>query len=755
MTLFQSLRRNFLFRHWLWGCSVGFILLVLGLGTWGFIDLGTKFWDGLYRAIQLFGLNFDLPEGKTPADIPLQLHFARLLAPVVLIAAIVKLMADGLGLRWQRRRNTRVFNFHRDLVLGFGAFGEEVGRRLIKARRNVTWIDRIPGNDEELRQARDRAERLGGFLIVGDPSDPVNLEAARIDLVKRVYVALPDDLACFDAAETARKHLSAGKPVRMFTANPQMTGALQAAAQGGFATGRGVDLFNTRADAVRRLVLTARWDNLALLLGQDRVHLVIAGCGWQGEALLEETLLLCLRADLKPPLITVLDIDAEGVKNRLLRRAPALFTGSLGVRDYLPPRFVQTDLEQVDFATKDLREDKKQPQVPVTAWALCAGDDDLNLRAGLVLHTAMQTRRLDGAPIHIRVHSGHGVATHAIGTDGITLSSTFGSLQDGLDQTSALDDDPDAGSKDLHKAYLEAEFVAPGIADPKRAREDSLENWNRLSPTKRNSNRRAHRHAPMKLADLGFDWRCNRPGDLPTVASQEREAYAKAHDALYARKFLDVDHSCSDDAVRLFRAMTTEHDRWCIDRALDGWQPGKVRDESRLIHSNMVPWEDLGKGEAEDKALTTRAYDAVLLRALLENDAAGHDRPAFKAMVIWVDATDPEKPRSSHPLTQWTEATELRILLPAGNTMRPEKSPRTYDSNKLMAEVKTAVQGDKLCRVTLLFPAPPFPGVVALANELASTATGRARVERAWLWRAGEDHTARLAARFVGMTDVY
>lgn len=732
-------RRHMLFRYWLWACSLAFVGLVLGLGTWGFMDLCATFWDALYRAIQLFGLNFDLPDGQTAEDIPLQLHIARLAAPAVLIVAVIKLMADGLTLRLQRHRNTRPFSFPRDLVLGFGAFGQEVGRRLIEQGNAVTWIDRIQGNDEDLQQARDRAERLGGFLIVGDPSDPRNLHAARIGLVRRVFVALPNDLACFDAVEAVRKLLPPEKPVRMFTANPLMTNTLPTAAQSGFATGRGVDLFNTKADAVRRLVLTARWDNLALLLGQERVHLVVAGCGWQGEALLEETLLLCLRAKLKPPLVTVLDIDPAAVRARLHRRAPALIEGNLGVRDFLPPRFVKADLEQIDFATLDLRETPDQPEVPVTAWAICAGDDDLNLRAGLLLHTAIQTRRLDGAPIHIRVHSGHGVATHAIGTDGITLSRTFGSLQDGLDQTSALEKDPDAGSKALHHAYVKAEAASPGTTDPEAALKDSLSDWEGLSPSMRNSNRRAHRHAPMKLADLGFDWRLAQPSDLPTIAPEDRDAYRAAHEALFARAFLDVDDTCSANEIRLFRAMQNEHDRWCIDRALDGWQPGVVRDNARLIHPSMVPWEDIGKTESVEDARKTRAYDAVLIRALLENENACRDRPARSASVVWIDARDLTNWQSSVPLATWMEATELRLSLPA-RIKSQEKDPEEAKQKKeFLVAVKAAITADQLCRITLVFHVPPDRDVIVIANEIARLAEGRVTVDCAWLWKAGQN----------------
>lgn len=745
--------RRMLFRNILWLCSLVFVLLVLGLGTLGFMRLGADLPDAVYRAIQLFGLNFDRPDATANAPLPWELQAARLLAPAVLIVTVVKLLADGVGQRLQRHMNTRTINFPRDIVIGFGPFGQEIGRRLVARGRNVTWIDQVPGNETDLRQARETAERLGGFLIEGDPSDPVRLREGRIDRAKRVFVALPEDLACFDAAEVARALLQKHKPVRVFTTNPVTSNALPPASEAGFATGRGLDLFNIRAEAVRRLVLTARWDNLALLLGQERVHLVIAGCGWQGEALLEETLVLCNRAKLKPPLVTVLDLDADGVRKRLQRRAPALIDGNIGVEDFLPPRFRQVDLEADDLGAFDLCEDDVQADVPVTAWAICTGDDDLNLRAGLHLHTAIQTRRLDGAPVHIRVCSGHGVSTHTIGMDSITLSSTFGSVKDGLDQTTALDADPDGMSKRLHRAYLTAENVSPGTSKKMNAgavsEADSLKDWYRETPSKRSSNRRAHRHAPMKLADLGLDWRGGSEGAVPRLADKEREDFHTAHEVLHARKFLSYPAE-SADASRLFDTMRNEHVRWSIDRALDGWSPSKKRDESRLLHNHMVLWEDLGADGDPEDALTVRAYDAVLVRALIDDVGTARSRRAKRMKTVLIDIPDAGPVRANRPAADWKNATELRLRLPHGNTKRPGKT-EIVEPPKLLDHLRATVQLGILCRITLMFPAAPAQPIMRLANDIAEIAGPDVLVQSAWLWHAGPDHTARRHEEFHGL----
>lgn len=51
-----------------------------------------------------------------------------------------------------------------------------------------------------------------------------------------------------------------------------------------------------------------------------------------------------------------------------------------------------------------------------------------------------------------------------------------------------------------------------------------------------------------------------------------------------------------------------EHDRWCIERLLDGWSPGK-REKGRLLHDNLVPWDALG---TEAKQLDYTQIDKIL-----------------------------------------------------------------------------------------------------------------------------------------------
>jgi len=463
---------------------------------------------------------------------------------------------------------------------------------------------------------------------------------------------------------------------------------------------------------------------------------------------------------LKPPLVTILDRDADAIRARMRRQSPALLSGDLAVPGWLPPRFVTADLETVDFAHLDRRDaPTEQAAVPVTAWALCTGDDDLNLRASLALQTAMQTRRLDGAPIHVRIWDGSLGQTHTLGQDSITLASAFGGLEEALDQTTALEKDPDKGSKRIHLAYLRAEAQATLKTENTPVRqitqEEADQDWANLHPSKKASNKRAYLHGGMKLADLGFDWRCANPVQLPSVNFADKNRFDQAQQALAPIKFLDdqiskIDGTVAEQSAVSLKSMQNEHDRWVIDRAIDGWSFAVERDESRLEHCCMAVWDQL--------SVEYRNYDGVLLRALLHLPSEEGMPEARVASSVRVHIPDETKVSASVPPEAWQDATEIVIMLPTGNLLRPERT--RIDSTKhpyttLIAAVGQAAAGKALCRVQLVFPAPPTAPVLKLASLLAAAVRpGGVAVQAVWAWREGADHAARLSEDFAKLPDV-
>jgi hypothetical protein len=156
----------------------------------------------------------------------------------------------------------------------------------------------------------------------------------------------------------------------------------------------------------------------------------------------------------------------------------------------------------------------------------------------------------------------------------------------------------------------------------------------------------------------------------------------------------------------------------------------------------------LAAGKPAQKALETRAYDAVLIRALLEENSAASSNPALLAKIVLVDLTRARYPRSHHPISDWAGATELRVRLPSVYKVTDKHKRQSKLCSMLLAHLKQTIEGGKLCRITLLFPTPPTPEVIRLANTIAAVAKGHVSVDCAWLWRGGEDNSARLDEAF-------
>jgi ppGpp synthetase/RelA/SpoT-type nucleotidyltranferase len=61
-----------------------------------------------------------------------------------------------------------------------------------------------------------------------------------------------------------------------------------------------------------------------------------------------------------------------------------------------------------------------------------------------------------------------------------------------------------------------------------------------------------------------------------------------------------------------------EHGRWIIERLRDGWRYGKVRDDSKKIHSHLVPWAKLPENIKVLDRRSVEAYPKILAKAGLE-----------------------------------------------------------------------------------------------------------------------------------------
>jgi voltage-gated potassium channel Kch len=744
--------------------------------------------DAFYRAAQLFVLEFnrDCNNPAQSAEINLALEAARYAALVFSAAAVVAFFAPRLARRLLLRIQI-LGHRRRAIVLGYGPVGQAIAHELATRVRHRPaarshadglrhrlgqWMLGLPvvaQVDQWWRQGRfvtaihseitpalaETARRDNVVLVEGDPSDPALHRRVRIERSSCVFVASGSDMQTLDAAVSARNSLSdAPHAVRAVLSDPDLAATLPETAPRGFLGAANVQGFSLPAEAARLLIAQARFDRVALEKRQKRVHLVIVGCGAQGESVAVETLLTAWRTGLEAPVISIFDRNAALVRSRLKRRAPALFPNdnepSLPIAARARINIEAADADTIDFGADEGLKRVLSEHGPATAWVFAAGDDSLNLRAAAALHMAILKRTLPPAPIHVRIWSGHQGDTPVLSTHPIGIARAFGALEATMAATPACDDDPDQIARELHEAYR-AQGIRMRLADPSFVFSD--EPWDDLSETKRNANRRLHRHAVMKFEDLGGQWR-HRGRMVPAVDAELRDPYVATEnimdydvmqDGKLPRRWwksgtVAQDIESTHRASRILAVAIAEHNRWTADRALDGWKmtpkpaPSQRNDERRL-HDNMHGWSDLDA--------VTRRWDAVLLRTLVEGDSGRDvDVSAWtKRVCTLVLATRTEKlPKKSNiavfePRCRFVQdpafsgethsPTEIRIVI-AGEPGRDSLDATIESARQAFSALmaKPAISA-RLCRVRFDFFSHPAEETLALANAIGAAA-------RAW-----------------------
>jgi len=763
---------SFLF-IWLLG-AVGF--LFSQEATAGSVD---DILSALYHSLQMFGLNFDLPENKS---VHWCLQIARFLAPLFVsfsvIWAVSQPLRHGINILLQA-----VEPKQRIVVIGYGAVGQAIARRHMgntarTSRKLVTAVERDP---DQTRLTQARTDKV--LLIGGDGSDQKTLGKIALHYASRVYIFLSDDMATLDAANAVRLFL-AQRPGNDETPPPGVVALLRDAdidhrlvdaTASGSALRKWISSYSLPQMAAEELCRQARFDRTALEAGQKRAHLAIFGCGQQGDAIAVEALLTLWRNDLAPPMLTVLDKDSAPIAARWRQTAPALFLEP-GREEGALPAGSKPDIRFRDF---ELGAGTPWPDLsdaaPVTAYILATGDDTVNLKAALSLETAMMRRQIDAAPIYMRLWNGHRGDTAEPGFGPLSLIRPFGSLENIVATGEAFEDDPDRMAKVMHDSYHQVDLLTnteKKNSNKEQKTQSPVQKWEDLAETLRIANRRLNKHWMQKLEDLGFQWNAtiktmprisaswaDRFNKVVAVLQKDKERNAGNHEN--RNQYLPSPREFSDfaplaDLIR--RSAITEHDRWMADRVLDGWQAARQRDDTRRHHDCITKWMSLDPEK--------QSWDTVFLRALVNSAAtfedAGGTRAHGKATVcISLAPCDDGTVGKTYgfmndsPEGGDLPATELVVTIPTitclddlrviHNCESPNSSPSDGDANASLTLAKTAFatllaamdRSGSMCRVRFVFYAPPPVQTLEVAQALADAAAEKnLEVSTTWSWKA-------------------
>jgi hypothetical protein len=111
-----------------------------------------------------------------------------------------------------------------------------------------------------------------------------------------------------------------------------------------------------------------------------------------------------------------------------------------------------------------------------------------------------------------------------------------------------------------------------------------LQAWDELTENLRDANRAAAEHAPILFAATGFRIVPAQPGTaMATLSPEELERLARV-----------------------------EHRRWIADRIDRGWRYGAIRDDPRMLHPLLVPYDDLSEENKQKDRNNVRTLLAIL-----------------------------------------------------------------------------------------------------------------------------------------------
>lgn len=557
------------------------------LGTFGFatrhnqaVELDfNSLAEAFYRSLQLFTIEFDGVSGP----VPLSLQVARFLAPLLTFTAVANALAGIFRAEW---RGFCLAHSRRHIVVcGAGTKATALIRDFSEDHSRVVIIDQTA--NQTLPDVSGRADL---FAISGDATSVESLGLARAAYADRVFITTGNDSTNIEIAAGLIRQCKDDGPrtgrvvCYVHLVDPQTEELFKRHRIFKDATDRvEIQTFNVYDNAAR--LLWREWLMACGPLAPDdgrRLHVVIGGLGQMGEAVLLRLVRSAHYANGLKPAVTVFDIQADARRQRLLDRVPAL------------PRFC--DLE---FIEADLRLPATARRIAAVltepgqlgAVVLCMDDDHANFSVSLQLAPHLKTL---ATPIYIRLsraaglldllRAEHSEAALARQIDGFGLISTCCTRE--LVTTDRLS----LTARAIHKVFTDTQLAAGASASGA-----SLQPWDALSETFRESNREQAEHLELKLRTFGFS--------ATDIGLRQAEAFSDSQTDILGRM---------------------EHARWWAERELAGWTyaAGPKNVETRTS-PYLVPWQQLDVAIQEIDLAFVRAIPRVLEQAQKEDKKIG------------------------------------------------------------------------------------------------------------------------------------
>lgn len=560
--------------RWLLLPAMALVAFLLGVAAyWGEIPPGGDwrppllppqpydFADAAYRSLQLFVLNREDPARVGPA-----LQIARFLAPAATATwalLVFRMLAARFKVWWLRSLGR-----HR-IVCGLGRKGLAFVRA---ARAEGVHVIAI-----ELRADAPSiasAQAVGAAVVSGDAADRQVLARAGLHRAGSVVVACGEDdqnVRVLLAVIGASERRSSTAPLRLVPhiADPEVRTLLRDRVRhlDKVVGGNRYELadYCHAARAARSLFHDHPLDHAPISAGSSRFPcLILIGFGRTGQAVLLQALKIAHYPNGKQLHAVVFDREADRNWVEFVGRHRNLEAG--GVAPIA--RLERHGCDVLGSVPQARLEELLQQQDADFTIVVALDGDASNVAAIEQLPLEVRHRQI---PVHVRIHSRGGVAElvqhyrrEAAPQEVPRLNlSVFGEVEATATMVPGAFPHDDEWAMRVHARYLKM----VGDASPRRRSQLA---WADLDEPFRDSNRHATDYAPVLLRSLGFQI-------VPAAEAR-------------GRRLVDILDPALQTAGRM------EHMRWYAERYLAGWRYAPVRDDARLLHPDMVSWEELSEG---------------------------------------------------------------------------------------------------------------------------------------------------------------
>lgn len=341
-------------------------------------------------------------------------------------------------------------------------------------------------------------------------------------------------------------------------------------------------LFN-QSELIARKILSQFPPDISVANSDERVHVLVLGMTSITEATILQFARIGHYKNNQKPKITIVGLDTEKRLIKLHKDFPSL-------TEWLDIDHIDRSMFEISVGT--LSELINREGAPIIGYITGLVEME-NLRMAKILVAAITTfpdqHKLKNFKV-IAIDPPGGTIitdyfTNGQHNDRIHVFSLFGSHTSKAKSViarSLLSDLDDRIGQEIHDAYRQNDLNILKKNPGHKLHPNSVE-WSALPENIRNANRAVADHLDIKLRALGLE--LSEEDDLENI-------------------------QLSENQIEILAVM--EHRRWWADRSLSGWRFAEIRNDNKLHHPNMVPYEELSEEDKQkDRDSVLKIIDIV------------------------------------------------------------------------------------------------------------------------------------------------